>query len=356
MENKMKGAIKLIINPLRLILGILVYTTFKKNTNFGYQGIVGTFCDTNGKSTKFMHKMITYFKKPYDFGEKISGVLGDFSQEKIKAIADEIHQNGYYVFEHKLSEETCDALMKFATETEAYVRPVESFDNSTSAILELEKQKIDRNNPITIRYDFLPEALIENQEVQKLLADLSLIAIAQEYLECQPKSDVMGMWWHTAFSKEENAESATMYHFDMDRIKWLKFFFYLTDTTKDNGAHQFIKGSHNGNIPEQFLKQGYARLDSQEVVDYYGKENEITYEAPRGTIIAEDTSGLHRGNPVQKDDRLLFQIQFSDSLFGAESKTTRIDLDSIEQVLKDRISKYPDIYELYTTDTYQYKG
>lgn len=356
MDSNMKNKIKLFLNPLRLILGIIIYSIFRKNTNFGHQGIVGTFCDSSGKSTKLMHKIITLFKKPYNFEEEVSGALGNFTKLKIKAIAEEISLNGYYVFNHRLSEQTCDSLLKFAVETEAYVRPIENFDNSTNGILHFTKQKIDRDNPITIRYDFLPEELIKNGEVQKLLADISLIAIAQEYLECKPKSDVMGMWWHTAFSKEENPGSATMYHFDMDRIKWLKFFFYLTDTTKDNGAHQFIKGSHNGNIPDKFLKKGYARLNSQEVVNYYGVNNEITYEAPRGTIIAEDTSGLHRGNPVQRDDRLLFQIQFSDSLFGAESKTTKIDIDKVDYDLKERIKKYPDIYELYITDTHQYKG
>jgi hypothetical protein len=354
----MKAFLKKIINPIRLILGGLIFVIFKKNTNFGYQGMVGTFCNTRGYSTKILSKIIQVFKKPYILEKNISGVLGEFDVEKIKNIVINIENKGYHVFEQGLSTETCDALLEFATQTEAFVRPVnvEDADDSVSGYKQRQKIKIDRENPIVIRYDFLPEELMNNVEIQKLLADISMIAIAQEYLKCKPKSDVMGMWWHTAFSKEENAQAATMYHFDMDRIKWLKFFFYLTDTTKETGAHQFIEGSHNGNIPKKFLKQGYARLKCTDVINHYGIEKEITYEAPRGTIIAEDTSGLHRGNPVQRDDRLLFQIQFSNSLFGAESKTTKIDMENVHSDLKERIEQYPDIYELYTTDTHQFRG
>ena len=352
----MKNILKIIINPFRLLLGLLVYLLFTKNTNFGYQGLVSSFCNTKGLSTKFLHKIVRFFKRPYTFNENTSGVLGALEDSKVKKIAQEIEQKGYYVFENRLSEETCSKLLKFALETKAVVRPDKNFDNSVASVKELQRQKIDRDNPIVIRYDFLSEDLLKNEEVQKLLADMSLIAVAQAYLQCKPKSDVLGMWWHTAFSKEENPDAATMYHFDMDRIKWLKFFFYLTDTTKETGAHQFIEGSHNGNIPYKFLKRGYSRLKASEVLEYYGEDKEITYEAPKGTIIAEDTSGLHRGNPVQRDDRLLFQIQFSDALFGAELHTSKLDEENLHLMLKDRIKKYPDIYELYTTDTFQYKG
>jgi len=352
----MKNILKMIINPFRLLLGLLVYLFFTKKTNFGYQGLVGSFCDTRGVSTRVLHKIISFFKRPYTFSEKISGVLGELEDSKVEKIAQEIEKKGYYVFENRLSEESCSELLKFALETEAVVRPDKNFDNSVTSVKQLERQKIDRDNPIVIRYDFLTEDLLKNEEVQKLLADISLIAVAQEYLQCKPKSDVLGMWWHTSFSKEENPSAATMYHFDLDRIKWLKFFFYLTDTTKETGAHQFIEGSHNGNIPYKFLKRGYVRLKSSEVLEHYGEDKEITYEAPKGTIIAEDTSGLHRGNPVRRDDRLLFQIQFSDTLFGAESPVSRFDKDKLHPFLSNRIEKYPDIYERYITDKFQYKG
>ena len=351
-----KKILKKTLNPIRLLIGVTLFVIFKKNTNFAYQGMVNAFCDTKGKSNQWMHRCVQWFKKPYLLPNEIDGVLGALDKEKVKKIAKEIDEKGYYVFEQGLSSSTVDKLLQFALETKARVRPTENFYNSVDAVRELEMQTINRESPVSIRYDFKTQDLLDNEEVQKLLADVSIMAVAQAYLQCQPKSDVLGMWWHTAFSKEENAESATMYHFDMDRIKWLKFFFYLTDTRKDTGAHQFIEGSHNGNIPKKFLQQGYARLNTKEVLDHYGEDKEITYEAPAGTIIAEDTSGLHRGNPVQRDDRLVFQIQFSNSLFGAESHTGKLNMNKIHQNLKVSVENYPDMYELYLTDTFQYKG
>jgi hypothetical protein len=38
---------------------------------------------------------------------------------------------------------------------------------------------------------------------------------------------------------------------------------------------------------------------------------------PRGTILAEDTRGLHKGKPVAKGDRLVLEFEFSSSMFGA---------------------------------------
>ncbi|MDP2076965.1 MAG: phytanoyl-CoA dioxygenase family protein [Sulfuricurvum sp.] len=343
----MKRFIKILLDPIRLFVGAWIYILFNKNTNLGYQGMVSSFCNTHGVSSKILHEIIKKFNRQYSLKYPINGVVNLLNKSQIEKIAKEIQQKGYYVFAQRLSDKTCDELLKFALETEAYVRPVKDYDNSVSAVKKLDKQIINRKNPISIRYDFMPEQLIQNEEVQKLLADLSLIAIAQEYLQCKPKSDVLGMWWHTAFSKEENADAATMYHFDMDRVKWLKFFFYLTDTTKESGAHQFIEGSHNGNIPRQFLKKGYARLKDSDVTNYYGKEKEITYEAPRGTIIAEDTSGLHRGNPVQEGDRLLFQIQFSDSLFGGNVHKFTFNGIKVHRELQNMMKTYPDTYELY---------
>ncbi len=346
----MKKILVLIKHTTRFITGYLLFLLTNKRNEFGYQSLIKLFTETQGKSTKLIHYVISKVKSKYQVNYPVESQLGKFSYEDISHIVKEIETNGFYVFPNRLSEETCNSLMKFAMETEALVRPIENDDNTVKGWTNRQKTKIDREKPLAIRYDFLVKDLLENSEIQDLLADLSLIAIAQEYLNCKPKSDVLGMWWHTSYFKEENPDAATMYHFDMDRVKWLKFFFYLTDTKKENGAHQFISGSHNGNIPKQFMKRGYSRLSEKEVEDYYGKERVITYEAPRGTIIAEDTSGLHRGYPVQKGDRLLFQIQYSDSLFGAELHNTVVNKETLSSNLRDMISKYPEIYEYYLKD------
>jgi hypothetical protein len=106
----------------------------------------------------------------------------------------------------------------------------------------------------------------------------------------------------------------------MDRIRWIKFFVYLTDVGPDNGPHCFVAGSHKtGGIPNTFLDRGYVRIPDDEIHAAYPNERLIEFTGPRGTIIAEDTRGLHKGRPVVAGHRLMLEFEFSNSLFGATS-------------------------------------
>ncbi len=176
----------------------------------------------------------------------------------------------------------------------------------------------------------------------------SIIAVAQSYLRCKPIFDVMAMWWHTAFSKQPDKDAAQFYHFDMDRIKWLKFFIYLTDVGPANGPHSFVKGSHRtGGIAGQLRAKGYARLTDEEVQACYPPERFVEFCALRGTVLAEDTRGLHKGKHVQVGDRLMLQLQFSNSLFGSYAPARRfsrvIDLD-----LQGMLTRYSELYSNYS--------
>ena len=58
-----------------------------------------------------------------------------------------------------------------------------------------------RGAPLANRYDFNTQDLLENKEIQKLIADSSLADVAQRYLGACPLVDVVAMWWSTDFSK-----------------------------------------------------------------------------------------------------------------------------------------------------------
>jgi hypothetical protein len=204
-----------------------------------------------------------------------------------------------------------------------------------------------RGAPEAVRYDFDPQDLLDNQGVQTLLADLSLVALAQSYLGARPVADVLTMWWHTDYSHIPDSEAAQYFHFDMDRPKWLKYFIYLTDVESVNGPHSFIAGSHRtGGIPAHLLRRGYSRLQDSEVAEAFESRDFIEFAAPRGTIIAEDTRGLHKGKHVERGDRLVLQIQFSNSLFGALSPQARLG-SGLCMELRERIARYPGMYSLY---------
>ena len=52
------------------------------------------------------------------------------------------------------------------------------------------------------------------------------------------------MWWSSK-SNFNDPKSAQEFHFDLDSIKWLKFFIYLTDVEANTGPHIYVKGTHN---------------------------------------------------------------------------------------------------------------
>jgi hypothetical protein len=105
-----------------------------------------------------------------------------------------------------------------------------------------------------------------------------------------------------------------------------------------------VSGSHRrGAIPQKLLEQGYSRLTDEEVEQQYKKDDFIEFSAPRGTIIAEDTRGLHKGKNVVREDRLVLQFQFCNSLFGGNLEPAVIE-EVLDQDLDRMIKQYPRVY------------
>ena len=64
-----------------------------------------------------------------------------------------------------------------------------------------------------------------------------------------------------------------MFHFDLDRICWLKVFIYLTDTDEDSGPHEYVETSHQvGAKPQELLNEGYSRISEEKIKKHYKKD------------------------------------------------------------------------------------
>ena len=203
----------------------------------------------------------------------------------------------------------------------------------------------DRANPQGLVYDFNSEDLINNPHIQALIADPSIFAVAQAYIGGAPVLDEVNMWWSVAGNKQPDSAAAQLYHFDMDRIRWIKFFINLTDVTAENGPHCFIAGSQQTcGIPRHLLAKGYTRLSDEQVRREYPTDSFIEFAAPAGTILAEDTRGLHKGKPLIKGDRLMLEFEYSVSLFGAsllkESKFRKYHSKSVEHWVRNHKPAY----------------
>jgi len=324
-----------------MLTGLFIYSISRKTPIFAYQSMIHLFCITGGRSNELLSLLIALAKPSYKFNNSV-GELSQLQTKEASRVISDLRLKGYHIFENKLSEKMCDRLLNFGLSEPCESRAMDG-DNSGS----VKKGLYPRANPGAVRYDFSTDDLLANEDIQNLISDMSFCELAQQYLGSRPIIDVLSMWWHTAYSNKPDKEAAQFYHFDMDRPKWLKLFIYLTDVTLDSGPHSFVEGSHRvDGIPESMLNKGYVRLTDDEVENFYGRDKLLEFSAPRGTIIAEDTRGLHKGNHVKKGDRLILQIQFSNCLFGGDYPKATIPAHRTMK-LQRAISRYPHLYATY---------
>lgn len=332
----LKKTIKLIFYPFSFSFGYLSFLFSKKTMPQAYASLRFYFVLTNGKSNNIASKLISSLIPKYKVFQS-SGILGNLSESDVDTIVSEIRNKGYYVFDKKLDATTVGSLTEFATTTKV------SYLDVSQKHIRYSKEKVlfNENDVISPRYQFQNDQLFSNETVKDIVFDGNLLAIANSYLKTKPIVDIVTMWWSLPFDSKAEVKAAQRYHFDMDRFKFIKFFFYLNDVTSDNGPHCYIRNSHK-RIPRKILTD--RRLLDSEINEFYPPEDVLELTGSRGSIIAVDTRGLHKGKPLIKGKRLLFQIQFSNSLFGAPY--TKVDNVLLAHDHLDKKRKFDRAYQL----------
>lgn len=339
----MIDAVRMLRDWMLVLAGGAVFTATGRTPAAAYQAFVRLFCESGGRSNDALSSLIARCSPPYRF-PSASGVLGDLSSSDLASITSALDRRGYYVFPRRLPETVCRRLLDHALNEPCVLRE-EGGRRTPSG--PARPYAAERPTPRGTRYDFSTDALLASPDVQALLCDFSILSVAQAYLRARPVADVLTMWWNTAYSAQPSSAAAQYFHFDLDRMKWLKFFIYLTDVGPESGPHTFVAGSHrSGGIPPGLLKHGYARLTDADVRACYPDESFVEFSAPRGTIIAEDTRGLHKGKVVERGDRLVLQLQFSNSLFGATYPRWNIPSNPSAE-LSAAIKNFPAVYAAF---------
>lgn len=297
---------------LRILAGSIGYAIRGVTPAYAYQSMIRLFCLTGGRSNDLMARIVR--RRPYHLPKKI-GVLGEMSEEELARVNGRLRDRGYYVFEKRLPNDLIQRLVDFALTQKCAVRPT---DADAKRGIGPRVTVYDRANPAGLIYDFDQEDIVNNPDVQSLMADPSIFAVAQVYVGGAPVLDEVNMWWSVAGGTKPDSAAAQLYHFDMDRIRWLKFFINLTEVTSDSGPHCFVAGSQRtGGIPRRLLQEGYVRLTDEEVRKDYPSDKFVEFTALAGTVLAEDTRGLHKGKPPTRGDRLMLEFEYSVSMFGA---------------------------------------
>ncbi|MFT6632378.1 MAG: hypothetical protein ACJAS4_002341 [Bacteriovoracaceae bacterium] len=292
------------------------------------------FAISNGGWNDFLSFLIRFINPKIILSET-SGVL---EKENIKDVLSNLNERGYHVCESQLNESSINEILRFSKNTP--LKFVKDYGERISYSKERISYK-DCGNVESPRFQFDQSDIFKSPQLSDLVFDKSILNIAQEYLGSRPIFDLTAFWWSRKCNNVELEDfAAQKYHFDMDRIKFLKFFFYITDVTQDNGPHCFVEGSHKSLKPSF---RGRGRFNDETVNSEYGIDKVKLFTGKSGSVLIVDTRGLHKGAPLVRGERLLFQIQFSNSMFGAPY--SRVDLSKLsDNQIVNEITKYPLVY------------
>lgn len=277
----------------------------------------------------------------YDFSTA-EDVLGLWEQpgSMDKALGD-LRRQGFALLDTSLSPDVVAQLSDFMASAPCTL----TSDRGTS-LAPGETVRVDFDAPLAEKYAVTTGALVGNDLVRRLMLDRGLLEIAQAYIGSAPIIDILTAWYSFP-SASPSHEAAQLFHFDLDRIRWVKAFFLLTDQTVETGAHMYVPGTHrDGGINEKLLAKGYVRLEDDEVSNFHPRENWKSMEAPAGSILLEDTRGLHKGISLKKDHRLMLQFEYTQSLFGHVPHLATVDLPVVDDPYWiEMTERYPLVFE-----------
>ena len=102
----------------------------------------------------------------------------------------------------------------------------------------------------------------------------------------------------------KSIKNTRSFHVD-SKTKQLKAFIYLTDCLLlDDGPHTYVKGSHLDG-PLRRLNQSISQVMPNRTKN---PENIMAILAKKGSIIASDQGGSHRGFPQAKDGQRVIAV------------------------------------------------
>lgn len=184
--------------------------------------------------------------------------------------------------------------------------------------------------------DFAPSTLTSyvlsrSDTYRKVWLDPKILAVVANYLGLVPKLveayvrrnfpakyRVMNHYWHRDLN---------------DPHQLLKVFYFLTDTSLDNGPHEFIRQSHR----DYKTLNGKRYFSDEEVDREYppNSQRRLVSEVKAGTVIIEDTRGLHRAKNPDSGFRDLGY-----AVFLPQSDSTRVKYYEIPKACFESLSAF----------------
>lgn len=331
---------ELIINAIRIEIGAVeekqsFWRKIKKNDKEIWEYLY----DQYPVRDKISQIFGIFFPK-YNFGQLDSGILGEYDQSRVDRIVKQLSNEGYHIFENKLSSSICNKILASLDKVEFQGKLSDDIING------IDVKKSKSNTYWILRH----QDILDIPEIQEIASDPTILNVVQDYLKCAPIQTQSNCWWSTNNNtdKKEISASAQMFHQDITFVKFVKVFIYLNNVGHENGPHVYVPSSmhlENSDLPKNY--KASQRLSDEYVFEEFENVKEMVGE--QGTILFEDTSGFHKGKPVETGHRVIFQLEYCCSVFNG--KVTPIGKDQMIRItekfspkFKEFIEKYPRIF------------
>ena len=330
------GRAKTLLNVPRMLAtmapGWAYYLATGKTPDRTYMAMRRLFYLTDGRFNDAVHEVVRRLRPPVAL-DRTTGVLGDMQGAHLDRVLRALDEDGFYVFDERLADSAVEEIVDFSLRTpctprgENVVREPVLFDAS------------QQRSPVL---DFSPTDLATCAPLCRLLADRSVLALAQAFLRSSVILEAPAMWWSTPGSGEPSSVAAQLFHVDIDRLRFLNFSFLLTDVDAHNGPHCYVRTSQR-NKPQALRRDG--RYSDEEISSHY-PDQIVEIGGARGTIFVTDNRAFHKGKNLQNGARLLFQMVLASSSFGQTYERVRVPAD-LNPDLRDAIGRFPFTYSRF---------
>jgi hypothetical protein len=315
---------------------------------------------TDGRSNDLLFRILESKRKEADLrlGWEGTSLVSDVGilDPSVEGVVRTLKQDGVVLIPRRLKEETVQNLYELALscrlETTRYASPpadqAPGTQKTTIPIAEKGTSNgIDPSQPCHSVYTVPRSLLLENLNIQSLLCDPYLLAVATRYLGVFPVITKPDMWWDTDFLPA--GLRPRPFHVDSGCLRWLKVGVNLTETTLDSPHFVYVKGSHNPNKSTRPLTKRLASrmtLSDKEVTDVC-PDKIVHVTAPAGSITLTDTRGIHKGELSMRGHRLILYFGLEGSAFNNIDKPVPLNQEKVGIELGKAMSARPFSYQFF---------
>ena len=266
---------------------------------------------TNGLSTELLNRVLVMDRRAKNTATATSETFHcEMSPEQIARYGDEVRRNSHSLLPIRLDPSVCDDVVAYCLSLKC-----QPFPRPTSGPEEI---ALDLNRPVAPVNFFWPaQGVHRHPVVAALMNDPVLVAIARDYLRCDPILETCQIWASPVFGDGPSSEITQLFHYDAGHPGFIKFFVYLTDVDSENGPHCVVPTSHRPDIVGWKLRFGPRRISDEQIERAYpGMTRELV--GPKGIVIAEDTRAFHKGKQPRRGCRFVLELYFVNVVVGKE--------------------------------------